>query len=106
MANSIAYAGYIIALIGAIIIILYGILGLIGSAFLIFSPLSFLGGVVSGIIKLIIGLVCLAGSRYVSNVVWAIVLIILGIVAGDIGGTLVIIGALLGLASRLVRTTA
>jgi hypothetical protein len=95
-----------VTLIGAIIILIYGFLSLIGSAFLIFSPIEFLGGVVGGIIQLIIGAICLIGSKQVSKLVWAIILLILGIIAGSIGGSLVVLGALLGLVAYFLKSTA
>ncbi len=102
MASSLAYAGYILALIGGIIIVLLAILTIIGSPFIAasFSVLGGVGALIGGIIQLIIGLICIAGSRLVSSLTWAIVLLILGIIAGGIGGVLVVIGALLGLVSR------
>jgi len=54
---------------------------------------------------LVIGVICIIGSRYVSNLVWAIVLIILGFVAGNLGGSLLILGAILGLLSTLLKPT-
>lgn len=90
-------------LIGGILIILFGLLNLSASAFRIFSPLSFLHGAVHAIAEIVIGVVCILGSKYVSNLAWAIILLILGLVAGEIGGTLVILGAVIGLVSQLVK---
>ncbi len=101
MASSLAYAGYILALIGGIIIVISGILEILGTPFLAFSALAALGNLIIGIVHLIIGLICIAGSKFVGHLGWAIVLLILGIIAGGIGGILVIIGALLGLISKL-----
>jgi hypothetical protein len=55
-------------------------------------------------VSLIIGVVSIIGSRYVGTLVWAIVLLVLGILATGIGGVLVILGALLGLISVLIKT--
>ncbi len=104
MANSIAYAGYILALIGGILIVVYGLLGLLGSSFLIFSPLRFLSDVVYSVAGIVIGVICIIGSRYVSTLVWGIILLILGLIAGNIGGTLVVLGALLGIVSTLIKS--
>jgi hypothetical protein len=62
-----------------------------------------LGALGSGVITLIIGIICAIGSKYVGSLVWAIVLIVLGIIAGGIGGILVVLGALLGLISALTH---
>lgn len=99
--SSLTYAGYILALIGGILIVISGLLRVLGSPFLAISALAAIGTFAYGLVELLIGIVCVAGSKYVGNLGWAIVLIILGIIAGGIGGILVIIGALLGLVSRL-----
>ena len=104
MANTLAYAGYILALVGGILIVVFGLLGFLGSAFLIFSPLAFLSGIVFSLAEIVIGIICIIGSRYVSTLIWAIILLVLGIIAGSIGGTLVVLGALLGIVSTLVKT--
>jgi hypothetical protein len=101
LASSLAYAGYVLALVGGIIMIILGLLDIIGSPFLAFSALSAIGALARGIVVVIIGIICAVGAKYVKHLTWAIILIILGIVAGGIGGVLVIIGALLGLLSRL-----
>lgn len=104
MANSLAYAGYIIALIGGIIIVIFGLLRLLGTGFLVFSPLAFLGSLVFAVAEIIIGIICIIGARYVSTLVWGIILLILGLIAGNIGGTLVVLGALLGIVSTLIKS--
>jgi hypothetical protein len=99
---SLAYAGYILALIGGIIIVIFSLLSILGSPFLAaYSVTAGFGALASGIVSLILGVICIIGSKYVGTLVWAIVLIVLGILAGGIGGVLVVIGALLGLISRL-----
>ncbi len=100
--NSLAYAGYILALIGGIIIVIIGVLGFFGSALLIFSPLAFFGGVLYSAAHIVIGIICIIGSRYVSTLGWGIALLILGLIAGA-GGALVILGAILGLISTLMK---
>ncbi len=87
-------------------IILFGLFDLLGVALRIFrevSLLSFLTGTVSAIVLIVIGIICIIGSRFVSKLVWAIILLILGVVAGNLGGSLVIIGAILGLIAALLK---
>lgn len=55
-----------------------------------------------GIITLIFGIVAVVGSRRVTDFIWAIILLVIGFLAGGIGGLLVLIGGLLGLLSRYV----
>ena len=100
--STLAYAGYILVLLGGILLIIFGFLGLLGTILITFSPLYYIGVSVQGLVTLIIGIICVVGSKYVGTLVWAIVLLVLGIVATGIGGTLVILGALLGLVSALM----
>ena len=106
MINRPAYWGYILALIGGIIIIVFGLLGLIGNYLgSAFSPAGYyLSGTIYSIVAIIIGVICVIGSRSVGTLVWAIVLIVLGIISGGIGGALVIIGALLGLLTIFAKS--
>lgn len=100
--DALSYAGYILVLIGGALLAIFGLLGLLGTVLIPFSPLYYIGVAAHGLITLIIGVICLIGARFVGRLEWAIVLLILGIVATGIGGTLVALGALLGLVSRLI----
>ena len=104
--NRFAYWGYILALIGGILIIVFGLLGLIGNSLgSAFSPAGhYLSGAMYSIVAIIIGVICAIGSKSVGTLVWAIVLLVLGIVSGGIGGALVILGALLGLVSIFAKS--
>ena len=106
MKNRFAYWGYILALIGGILIIVFGLLSLIGNSLgSAFSPAGhYLTGAMYSIVAIIIGVICVIGSKSVGTLVWAIVLLVLGIVSGGIGGALVILGALLGLVSIFVKS--
>jgi len=95
--------GYLLALIGGILLVLFGLLGLLGSAFLIFSPIAFLSGTVYAVIQMGIGVLSIIGSKFVTNIGWAIILLVLGIVGGGLGGTLVVLGALIGLAVNFLK---
>ena len=46
---------------------------------------------------IICGVIAIIGAKSASTLVWAIVLIIVGIIGGGLGGLLVILGGLLGL---------
>ena len=106
MKNRFAYWGYILALIGGILIIVFGLLSLIGNSLgSAFSPAGYyLTGAMYSIVAIIIGVICVVGSKSVGTLVWAIVLLVLGIVSGGLGGVLVILGALLGLVSIFVKS--
>lgn len=97
MPTKLSYIGYLLALIGGIVIILFGILYFAGNFLNIFSPIAFLSGTISAVVQIVIGGLCIIGSKYVTNLTWAIILLILGIIGGNIGGTIVILGAIIGL---------
>jgi uncharacterized membrane protein len=104
---TLTHVGYILALVGGIIIILFGLFDLLevgGRIFRDISLLSFLSGTTRALFQIAIGIVCTVGSKFVSKLVWAIVLLVLGIVAGTIGGTLVAVGAILGIVSLLLKS--
>ena len=95
-----ARIGYILALLGGIIVIVLSLAALLNfPLYLPFrSPLAGYFGI--GIITLVLGIVTVFGSRRVNQLVWAIVLMIVGFLSGGIGGLLTLLGGLLGLLSR------
>lgn len=104
---TLSYVGYILVLVGGIIVLLFGLFDLLEVGVHIFrdiSMLSFLSGTLRALAQVVIGIICIIGSKFVSNLVWAIVLLVLGIVAGTLGGSLVVIGAILGLVSVLLKS--
>jgi len=106
MVSSLSNTGRILALIGGIIIVLSGVVNLLGGAFEFFRVLEFLplfSGTARAIVQIVIGAICIAGSRYISALTWAIILLILGVFAGNLGGTLVFVGAILGLISTTYK---
>jgi hypothetical protein len=105
--STLAYAGFILVLIGGIIVLLFGLFDLLKVGVGVFrgiSLLGFLSGTAWSLAQIVIGIVCIIGSRFVSNLVWAIILLVLGLVAGTIGGTLIVIGAILGLVSVIIKS--
>ncbi len=101
--TTLSYVGYILVLIGGILLALFGFLSVLSSPLFAFSPLTALGNIGSGIVGIIIGIICIIGAKYVGTLAWAIVLLILGIIAAGPGSILVVIGAILGLVSALTR---
>ena len=96
---SISRLAYYLALIGGIILLVFGVLGIFQSTFRGFYVgwgLSY-GGVVS----LVCGIIAVIGASRNADLVWAIVLLIVGIIGGGLGGLLVLIGGILGLVSAL-----
>ena len=82
--------------------IIFGLLSLVGYAVSIpfHSPVEGFG--LGGIITVILGIVAVVGSKRVTELIWAIVLIIVGFVGGGIGGLLVLIGGILGLLAHFI----
>jgi hypothetical protein len=103
MPKGLAYTGYILALIGGIILIITGILGLLRIAFT--TPLATilepLGALMRDAFTLILGIIATIGARYVDYLGWAIGLIIIGLIASGLGGALVLVGGILGLVHYL-----
>jgi hypothetical protein len=95
--GGLGYFAYILAIIGGILMIIFSILGMLSYAVALpfQSPIGGFFG--AGIITLILGIVAVVGSKRVSQLLWAIVLIVVGFIGGGIGGLLVLIGGILGL---------
>ena len=53
-------------------------------------------------LPLILGIVAIILAKRVTELIWAIVLIVVGFLGGGIGGILVILGGLLGIAAKYV----
>ena len=94
--------GFVLALIGGIVIVVLSLAALLNfPVYLpIQSPLAGFFGI--GLITLILGVVAVFGSRRVNQVLWAVVLMIVGFLGGGIGGLLTLLGGLVGLLSRYV----
>jgi hypothetical protein len=97
--------GWIMALIGGLLMILFGLAAVFGIFWLIFYPAYALGAFFWGIVIGIGGLICVVSARFVHHIGPAILLILIGLGASILGlwivAWLVIIGAILGLLSKL-----
>jgi len=103
--TSLGQVAYILALIGGILLVIFGLLSLFsigfgGPSFFYWSVYTF---AYSGIVMLICGVIAIIGARSVTTLVWAIVLIIVGLIGGGLGGLLVLLGALIGLIVALTH---
>jgi hypothetical protein len=94
--------GYILALIGGIVMILLSLAGILNFAVNIPFQSPILGYFGVGIISLILGVVALYGAKRVSVLLWAVVLIVIGFLGGGIGGLFVLLGGIVGLISRYI----
>jgi hypothetical protein len=105
MANSLlGRLAYILALIGGILMVVFRLLGFAG--FAIVSMMSFgMPRLFPGyeILGLILGIVAIIISKRATETLWAIVLIVIGLVdLQGIGALLVLFGGILGLVSKYV----
>jgi len=82
--------------------VILGVLGMLSFAVMMpfASPIGGFFG--SGIVTMILGIVAIVLSKRVSELLWAVVLIVIGFLGGGIGGLLVLIGGILGLLSRFI----
>lgn len=96
----------ILVLIGAIVLIIVGIIGVIASPIIGFVEgfSEGLGHFGQGILQIIFGVIALLGHRQLKSLSWIIVILVLGIVAGGLGGVLLIIGALIALVITFIKT--
>lgn len=99
--TSVSRVAYYLALIGGILMIVLGLLGFVQSSFGGFY--FYWGYAYGGIVTLICGAIAVIGAKSANTLVWAIVLIIVGIVGGGLGGLLVALGGILGLLTVLLK---
>jgi hypothetical protein len=103
--SSLGQVAYILALVGGILLIIFGLLSLFsigfgGPSFFYWNVYSF---AYSGIVMLICGIVAVIGAKSVTTLVWAIVLLVVGLIGGGLGGLLVLLGAIIGLIVALTH---
>jgi hypothetical protein len=91
---SVSTIAYYLALIGGILMVLFGLLGFLVNFGGFYFHWGFAYG---GIVTLIMGVIAIIGARSASTLVWAIVLIVVGLIGGGLGGLLVVLGGLFGL---------
>jgi len=101
---SLGRPAYILALIGGVILVIQGLLSFVGMAFMMFMPsvLGSLGGAFWGVIEIILGIVAIYGAKRATDLTWDIILIVVGVIGGGLGGILVLLGGIVGLASKYV----
>ena len=94
-------AAYYLVLIGGILLVVLSLLALV--RYPISIPVPWPGYSFGFVwLPLILGIVAIIVAKRVTQLVWAIILIIIGFLAGGIGGILVLLGGLLGLLSHFI----
>ncbi len=91
---------YYLALIGGVLMIVFGLIGFFASfgAYIFHWGYSY-----GGIVTVIMGIIAVIGAKSANTLVWAIVLIIVGLIGGGLGGLLVLLGGIFGLITALAR---
>jgi hypothetical protein len=95
----------LLVLVGGLVLLIYGILGVLSGGVSVFaeSLLNGAGRIGEGAVKIVIGLIALLAYRFLKSLAWTIVVLILGIVAGGLGGILMLIGGIIALVAHFVR---
>ena len=89
----------ILVLIGGILLIVFGLFTVLGGSF----DSRYLGVSISGsIFGLVVGIIALYGYTRIGEVLWAVILAVLGYFAGGLGGILVLLGSLIALIMHFV----
>ena len=98
--TSVSQVAYYLALIGGILMVLFGLLGFVGSFGAMYFHWGFAYG---GIVTLIMGVIAIVGAKSAGTLVWAIILIVVGLIGGGLGGLLVLLGGIIGLIAALSK---
>ncbi len=101
--SEISRIAYYLALIGGILLVIFGLLSLIGYAFVYIGSFISLGFAYFGIVTIVCGIIAIIGAKSAATLFWAIVLIIVGIIGGGLGGLLVILGGIVGLIAVVTK---
>jgi hypothetical protein len=103
--SALAYLGYALALIGGILLILFGGLTFLGMTFPFpfQSPLQSLNLLGRDLITVMLGIISIVASKQMRRLDARVVLIIVGCLGGGLGGLLVLAGGILGLISFFAK---
>jgi len=89
----------ILVLIGGILLIIFGLITVLGGSI----ESRYIGVSISGsIFGIGVGVIALYGHTRIGEVVWAVILAVLGYFAGGLGGLLVLLGSLIALIMHFV----
>lgn len=100
--NVVSELGYVLALVGAVVMILLSLANFYGFAIALPFQVPMAAMFGGAIIGLILGVVAFIGSKHVRELIWAVVLLVIGFVGGDLGGLMVLLGGLLGILARFL----
>jgi hypothetical protein len=102
--GSLGRAAYVLVLVGGVLLILLSLFGFLGMASMMRLGMPGIGMFAGfgSIVGIILGVVAIYGSKRVTDLLWAVILIVVGFLGGGIGGLLVLIGGILGLLSKYI----
>lgn len=100
--NVVSELGYVLALVGAIVMILLSLASFFGVAITLPFRVPMAAMFSSALIGLILGVVAFVGSKHVRELIWAVVLLVIGYIGGGLGGIMILAGGLLGILSRFL----
>jgi len=92
---------YILVVVGGIVMVISGIASLIGMTILAPSVLGYVFG--GDVLQMILGVVAFFFAKRVGQLIWAIVLTIIGFIGGGIGGALVVVGGIASLVAIFLK---
>jgi len=92
---------YVLVLVGGIVMVISGIASLIGMTVLAPSALGYVSG--GDILQMILGVAAFFLAKRVKELVWAVVLLVIGFIGGGIGGVLVVLGGIASLVAIFLK---
>lgn len=92
---------YILVLVGGIVMVISGIASLIGMGVMAPSALGYVAG--GDIFQMILGVAAFFFAKRVHELIWAIVLTVIGFIGGGIGGILVALGGIASLVAIFLK---
>lgn len=97
----------VLSTIGGVLLVIFGALELFGGAIGYFGHPMWTAPLLTSfqishraIIALICGIVALVGAKRSPDLAWDVILIIVGAIAGGIGGLLALMGGVIGIAAK------
>jgi hypothetical protein len=92
---------YVLVIVGGIVLVISGIASLIGMGVLAPSALGYVAG--GDFLQMILGVAAFFLAKRVKELVWAIVLVVIGFIGGGIGGVLVALGGIASLVAIFLK---
>jgi hypothetical protein len=92
---------YVLVIVGGVVMVLSGIASLLGMGIFAPSALGYISG--GAFLQIILGVVAFFLAKRVKELIWAAVLVIIGLIGGGIGGVLVLLGGIASLIAIFLK---